>query len=152
MSDVTGKYQILRKPLGRDVRPTIDRHQISGEEWVMQLGQSTYVWNSMARWPQNDRTKEQTTKERHTQCLQNGGDRYLPTPFLLYSGIGTYRTIYGTRTTTTKNDRTIERQTDANDRTTERQNDRTAKWREAGLYLPTTFMVHGRRRRRTIER
>jgi hypothetical protein len=58
--------------------------------------------------------------------------------------------IYGTRTTTTKNDRTIERQTDANDRTTERQNDRTAKWREAGLYLPTTFMVHGRRRQQLL--
>ena len=52
--------------------------------------QSTYVWNSMAGWPQNDRTTERTTTERQTQRLQNGGNRYLPTTFIIDSGIGTY--------------------------------------------------------------
>ncbi len=135
--------------------------------------QSTYVWNSMAGWPQNDRTKNELRKnDRLNPCkmagiatylphfsfrqrniglysyvgvvryahhtyskqflstiskkmlistsalgiesrLQNGGNRYLPTTFVIDSGIGTYgrffmvhgrqRWRYRTMTTTSFN-------------------------------------------------
>ncbi len=45
----------------------------------------------MAGWPQTkERQNELRTTEQQTQRLQNGGNRYIPTTFIIDSGIGTY--------------------------------------------------------------